>query len=309
MIRSTNMSIRAHCILLFSVGTIFCALLTAQNYGPALHLIVGFQATGSQSAWAWGKDLFAQEIETRKFHLLRVNDGKIVRSTLPRELATPVEDLDPGASFLDSERGFVVWTENRVSDDNGVRFTLATAETLDAGHSWQERRQTIRTGFTFTGVNQLQFTDSRNGHLIVGVDGAMGSTFKTLLHTRDGGAHWEVDPGSHRVVGDEDAPIYMVFLSKSEGWVLTAGVHDQPPPNVHLAHTSDGGSTWRFFNKFAVPLVCRPNCSVENVSPIYFKPANLREGFFVVSFQYATTGSVPLKQSLARYRTHDGGAT
>jgi hypothetical protein len=79
--------------------------------------------------------------------------------------------------------------------------------------SAQVRRQTIKAGFTFTGINQVQFTDGQNGHVIVGIGGAAGSVFKTLLHIRDGGKHWEIDGASHTVVGSENAPIHMVFRS------------------------------------------------------------------------------------------------
>jgi photosystem II stability/assembly factor-like uncharacterized protein len=290
------------------MGAVFVAQLIAQGPTVALPLILGFQATGSASAWAWGKNLSARDIDTRKFHLFHVNEGNIIAARLPRELSTPVEDIYPGASFLDDQRGFVVWTQDRVSENNEIRFTLATAETLDGGHSWQVRRQRIVAGFTFTGVNQLQFTDSQNGHVIVGTDGAMGSTFKTLLHTRDGGKRWEIDPASQTVVGNEDAPIHMLFRSRSEGWILTAGVHGQPYPNIWLSHTTDGGRSWDLLNKFAAPPVCRPNCSVQKVSPVYFEPGNFHEAFLWVSFGYAPTGSAPVNLS-ARYRTHAGGAS
>ena len=307
--KEDQMSNAAHCTVLPSLGVTFATLLIAQSHIMAFPLIRGFQVTGSASAWAWGKNTFAQEISARKFHLWRLSHGTLIPSTLPPELGTPVEDLDPGASFLDDERGFVVWTQDRVLEHGEVRFTLATAETLDGGLSWQVRRQSIKRGFTFTGVNQVQFTDRQNGHLIVGIDGAMGSTFKTLLHTSDGGKSWEVDPASHIVVGDENAPIHMFFRSKSEGWILTAGVHGQPYPNISLSHTTDGGRSWNLFNKFAEPAACRPNCSVQDVSPVYFDAGTFRDAFFLVSFSYAPTGSVPVKYLSARYRTHDGGAT
>lgn len=298
------------CSVLLGLGILCLTLVLAQADNQTLPLILGFQLTGRESAWAWGKNTFAQEIEARKFHLWCITNGNLTASTLPPELATPVEDLHPGASFLDGERGFIVWTQDRVSEPNNeARFTVATAQTLDAGHSWHIDRQSVTTAFTFTGVNQVQFTDTQNGHLIVGVDAAMGSTFKTLLHTADGGKRWKVDPASQAVVGEENAPIHMFFNSKLEGWILTAGVHGQPYPNISLSHTTDGGNTWHSFNKFEQPSVCRPNCSVQNVSPVYFDAGSFREAFFLVSYWYAPTGSVPVKHLSARYRTHDGGAS
>lgn len=296
--------------VLLSLGILFLAVLLAQSESQTVPLIRGFQLTGNDSAWAWGKNTFAQDIETRKFHLWHIINGNITASTLPSELATPVEDLYPGVSFLDDHRGFVVWTQDRVSEPNNeARFTIATAQTLDAGHSWHIERQSVTTAFTFTGVNQVQFADPQNGHLIVGVDAAMGSTFKTLLHTTDGGKRWEVDAVSQAVVGSENAPIHMFFHSNSEGWILTAGVHGQPYPNILLSHSTDGGHTWHSFNKFAQPSVCRPNCAVQNISPVYFDGEHFNEAFFLVSYWYAPTGSVPVYYLSSRYRSHDGGAT
>ena len=304
--KEEQMSNLARCTTHLALGTVFLAPLFAQNL--TADLPIDLYLTGSESAWVWGKNTFAQEIDARKFHLWRLNHGKMIASILPPELETPVQDLVPGVSFLDDKRGFVVWTQDRVIKDNRVRFTLSTAETLDGGHSWQVQRQSINAGFTFTGVHQVQFTDIQNGHVIVGIDGAMGSTFKTLLHTSDGGRHWRIDPASQTVVGSENAPIHMLFRSRSEGWILTAGVHGQPYPNIFLSHTRDGGRSWDSFNKFVWPPVCQPNCSVENVSSIYFDEVNVRAGFFLVHFLYTPAGSFPMKNVSVRYRTHDGGA-
>ena len=92
------------------------------------------------------------------------------------------------------------------------------------------------------------------------------------------------------------------------GWVLTAGVHGQPYPNIGLCHTTDSGKSWRCSNKFRPP-VCRPDCSVENVGPVFFDSGEPLETFFVVSFMYTPGGTGPLKNLSARYRTHDGGAS
>ncbi len=303
------MSNLARCAVHLGLGTLFLTGLLAQDFTANFPLVADFQVTGSASARAWGKNTFAQEINARRFRLWRVTDTNMTAVILPPELGMPRQDVDPGASFLDDKRGFVVWTQDAVSVDNRLRFTLVTAETLDEGHSWRVQRQSINAGFTFTGVNQVQFTDSQNGHLIVGIDGAMGSTFKTLLHTRDSGKHWEIDRASQTVVGAENAPIHMHFRSSSEGWILTAGVHGQPYPNISLCHTTDGGRSWHTFNKFVGPSVCRPNCLVQDVGPIYYDTGNLREGFFLVSFMYAPTGSVPVKYVSARYGTHDAGAS
>ena len=176
-----------------------------------------------------------------------------------------------------------------------------TAATQDGGRSWQVYRQDFNKSFPYGGVHELQFTDDQNGHLILGIGAAAGQTYKVLLATRNGGRSWIPDPSSDAVVSNENAPVHMWFLTKTEGWILRGLVHGQPPPDILLFRTAKGGIKWREFNKFNQPSACQPSCWLFNLSPLYFKAGHPKEAFFAASYESGRTGVQAL------YRTHDGG--
>ncbi len=188
---------------------------------------------------------------------------------LPEHLSQEVSY--PGASFLDAENGFIVWTQNQHWDQttDASQFTLVSAETKDGAKSWQVHRQSVSGPFPYGGVHEMQFENSRVGHLILGVGAGAGQTFKGLFVTHNGGQSWDRDTSSDSIVGNENAPVHMLFLSKTDGWILRGLSHGQPPPNILLFHTTSDGNEWHRLDKFVPPSACHPDCWLFDVSTLF----------------------------------------
>jgi len=95
--------------------------------------------------------------------------------------------------------------------------------TSDAGVHWNSHRFD-----QYIDLNDVTF---------VGNDGWAVGAYRTILHTGDGGATWQLQNGGNRKVLDEESYFAVAFSDSQHGWVTgLAG---------EILSTSDSGHTWR----------------------------------------------------------------
>lgn len=172
-----------------------------------------------------------------------------------------LEEVPVSLYFLDTSRGWMVTT-------GGIW------RTEDAGLRWELLSQHAQNA-----IARVWFLDSRHGF-------AVGRE-KTVLETRDGGAHWTAVPEAAEPAGDPSYTGYtqIAFADDQHGLIVGAGI----PPNAAKAprqaptmtvqlQTLNGGLLW-----------------TASAAPLFGQVSGLRltrsEGLIV--FSYADTFEVP----------------
>jgi photosystem II stability/assembly factor-like uncharacterized protein len=147
--------------------------------------------------------------------------------------------------FADANHGWAVGRRTFLPDVWGqVIFS-----TQDGGLTWlSQYEKAPPEGCTFSRfrLDSVYFTDLLNGWAVGKPETwyDAGWSKGAILHTADGGLHWEEQ-------GDELGGIYeffaVQFLDPLNGWALNPGHYGGPypyPRTIFLAHTIDGGVNW-----------------------------------------------------------------
>jgi len=215
-----------------------------------------------------------------------------------KDISPPNPYHDPYADvfFLDQVTGWVlfshhIWEEDDpLPDDNpNSDWTFYLAATQDGGKTWttiQIPALLRGDGSNLDGDGQLAFGDRLNGWIMLG----HSQTFADLLHSTDGGLHWEwvesypEDAGEIRAVGADRLFVNGIGGDENE-----------------LLGTWDGGRT---FQALSVP---PPPAAGKAGLPFYDSPrfADPQNGYETVTF----TGDVGVPSVTVLYRTTDGGHT
>lgn len=95
--------------------------------------------------------------------------------------------------------------------------------TADAGEHW-----TPQVVSKFIDLNDITF---------VGEEGWAVGEYRTIMHTSDGGATWQLQLGGNPKILEEESYFAVAFADAQHGWV--AGLAGE------VASTDDGGHTWR----------------------------------------------------------------
>jgi len=172
-----------------------------------------------------------------------------------RDGGPTMQDLDL-LSIRFAPNGRTGW----IGGENGIIFYTA-----DGGHTWQPRNApfsdqnifrvvplegqkacTVGTDGTLLSTSDAgvhwnshrfdQYIDL-NDVTFVGNEGWAVGAYRTILHTANGGATWQLQHGGNRKVLDEESYFAVAFVDPQHGWVTgLAG---------EIVYTSDGGRTWQ----------------------------------------------------------------
>jgi photosystem II stability/assembly factor-like uncharacterized protein len=136
-------------------------------------------------------------------------------------------------AFSDTSHG---WTVG--ADANSMGIILATT---DGGATWTPQYKSTTTADDFTSV---AFANVNDGW-VVGTNG-------TILHTIDGGIHWE-----KQISGTENVLNSVCFVDAMHGWAVgnSNPVDANKAGQVTILHTSDGGLHWTLQTSSAVGII------------------------------------------------------
>ncbi len=154
--------------------------------------------------------------------------------------------------FVDENQGWVVGSQTFDISHWGQ----VILHTQDGGLTWETQYE---QGPDFEGLGKgglfsthrladVQFVDAQNGWAV----GSSENFYRenkwehhgAILHTTDGGLTWQ-EQSNESLYNDRDREFFAVdFINSQNGWALAARYF--PSPNVHLAHTSDGGTNWQW---------------------------------------------------------------
>jgi len=133
--------------------------------------------------------------------------------------------------FTDQSEGWVIYGDT-------------VYHTPDGGRSWEEWQA------TFGDVGAERFF-ARDAYFLNGEEGWLsvdtGGFIYKLLHTSDGGKHWELGLDIQEELGGEPFSIHtrsVHFLDNMNGWVAVDVWLKNGRESAFVFHTSDGGQNW-----------------------------------------------------------------
>ena len=136
--------------------------------------------------------------------------------------------------FIDRHRGWCIGFGGRTQGE-GVDIIVGTT---DGGQTWEEQyHQRADVGNEGRWDSSLWFVDENEGWA------AIGAPTPILLHTVDGGTHWQQHDFSGGAWWND-----IQFVNPQEGWI--AGAENTPESTPLsgrgvLFHTQDGGESWQ----------------------------------------------------------------
>jgi photosystem II stability/assembly factor-like uncharacterized protein len=149
--------------------------------------------------------------------------------------------------FADAQEGWVVGSKTF----DVPHWGQVILHTQDGGFTWETQYEhapdveVIGAGlFSVHRLADVQFIDGQTGWAVGSAERFYGDGWEfygAILHTFDGGQTWQ-DTASPLYDGRPREFFAVDFLDDQSGWALATRYF--PSPNVHLAHTSDGGINW-----------------------------------------------------------------
>jgi photosystem II stability/assembly factor-like uncharacterized protein len=134
------------------------------------------------------------------------------------EQVTPTYYNYTAVDFLDSQVGWVVGGFGTIlhSTDGGQSWTVQDSGYTTGAYSWSD----------------VQFLDANNGWVVGGYNGSFGETGRIILHTSDGGAHWQ----TQLYEDSQEVLVSLSFVDANHGWAVSG--------SSNLLYTDNGGATW-----------------------------------------------------------------
>lgn len=191
--------------------------------------------------------------------------------------------------FLDDSTGWALLGGADESAAAGARFDLA--KTTDAGASWRVWPISLPDldprSPRYAGDARIDFVNSEDGWMNLGMEGNTNFDPGDLLATEDGGETWKEAP---------DSPGYRAsvrFVTPKDGW-LAGG-----PGDEHLYATHDGARSWQ------EPTLKAPPEVGAKAYPTFHLPVfeDTQHGFIPVAYTDPEGSGV----ALVLFATEDGG--
>ena len=225
----------------------------------------------------------------------------LTRSLRPTKPLPPQVAYLPidGFKLLDSSTGWVLFSHQVEDEDDPIPansqsdWTFYVAATQDAGKTWttiQIPAMREKEGDNLAGGGEIIFGDRLNGWMLVGhVSG--GIPFAGLLHSSNGGLHWEWVNAYPEISGEMSAVGADRLFVDGDG-----------PRGNQLFGTWDAGRTFQEIF-LAPPPTIGQNMGPQYGSPIFPTP---QTGYETVTYQ-GPCCTVP--SSTVLFTTSDGGHT
>ncbi len=170
--------------------------------------------------------------------------GQHWRSVADELSAAAGGNLEPafaGVACVGARDLWVVGSRVRREDDDTVddAAPLTILHSADGGHTWKNLASRTPLGDANAGLTDIAFADARNAWT-VGYEGDLDTPHPLLLHTADGGTHWERQtlPDQERGGRLEE----VAFAGPRDGMVIGQTTNNETPL---VYGTTDGGRHWR----------------------------------------------------------------
>ena len=207
-----------------------------------------------------------------------------------------------GGGALSIMSAQTAWLAAPAPSGNEEPTTALIFRTTNGGKNWNSLPP-LRLGFSFTGLDTLQFIGASHGWLVVVRGAGMSQISFDIYRTSDGGRNWTHTLGeSAGTLGGRNGPggglptcdcgQQYTFVSATSAWA--AGCYCGIGPDQELFfHSTDGGHTWQHRGPSLVPGMSRGTTTLG--APTFF--GNMK----------AVLPAMSINRFFALYHTLNGG--
>ena len=178
--------------------------------------------------------------------------------------------------------------------DKSGHFKLI--KTMDGGQAWNKVELPVSPPTYDVTLNEIGQPGYVTAYFLNGSDGYLSwiddsKQLMTVLHTTDGGQHWQVSKTKVSVYAD--AVSNVDFINQKQGWILATSTVGTESEQKFLYRTSNGGKSW---------------AQVADSLKFPYQGTINSLGFTNQSHGWFGTGDMA-SNTVSLYRTSDGGAT
>lgn len=225
-----------------------------------------------------------------------LKDNKLLRTV---DGGNSWKDVSPCSFDINDKysMGKCFYNDNTAWISLGSNGKLAVYNTTDGGSHWDKTLLPTTENWEYPGGQSISFINLMDGYILVDSDPALGTMYKAIYKTNDGGKSWKrISNISENIAS---YPTGMKFKNMEEGWI-TSSNHGQD--YILTFRTNDYGINWSKEN-IQIPSIYKDGYYTNSYPPTFFDK-DTENG--VIPIEYVSSTA---ERFIIPYVTTDGGNT